>query len=102
MMKNKKIALLSGILMATLVVGVFAAIRLSNVLTADFTVADEPLLHQWIDWSPDGKTLYRGALYSPSIRLYNPTTSTFEKVIVRFELSASGYAIPKDSVTIQY
>lgn len=98
---NKKIVALAAILMAALVVGVFAAIRLSNNLTANFEVKVEPLLLEWKVWTPAGD-LYRGSWYATSIRLYNPTSSTFEKVIVKFTLSAAGNTFPTDSVTIQY
>lgn len=101
MMKNKKIGLLATVLVASLVVGVFAAITLSNTLTTTFNVKKEPLLLEWKVWKPEGD-LYRGAWYATSIRLYNPTTSTFEKVIVRFTLTAGGSTFPTGSVTIQY
>jgi hypothetical protein len=101
MMKNKKIGLLATVLMASLVVGVFAAITLSNTLTTTFNVKKEPLLLEWKVWTPAGD-LYRGAWYDTWIRLYNPTTSTFEKVIVKFTLTAGGFTFPADSVTIQY
>jgi hypothetical protein len=101
MMKNKKIGLLATVLVASLVVGVFAAITLSNTLTTTFNVKKEPLLLEWKVWTPAGD-LYRGAWYATWIRLYNPTTSTFANVIVKFTLYAEGYAFPENSVTIQY
>jgi hypothetical protein len=101
MMRNKKIGLLATVLAASLVVGVFAAIQLSNTLTANFEVKEAPLLLQWQVWEPTG-TLYRGSWYGTAMRLYNPTQSTFDKVIVRFTLTAGGNVFPTDSVTIQY
>jgi hypothetical protein len=98
---KKKIVALAAVLMASLVVGVFAAILLSNTLTTTFNVKEEPLLLEWKVWKPEGD-LYRGSWYETSIRLYNPSGSTFEKVIVRFTLTAGGNTFPTGSVTIQY
>ncbi|MGQ9642218.1 MAG: hypothetical protein ACUVUF_08935 [Candidatus Bathycorpusculaceae bacterium] len=101
MLAKKKIAALSVVLAAVLVGGVFAAIILSNTLTANFEVKTEPLVLQWEGWKPTG-VLYRGAWYNTSIRLQNPTPSTFDKVIVKFTITASGYTFPNGSITIQY
>jgi hypothetical protein len=101
MMRNKKIALLATVLAASLVVGVFAAIQLSNTLTTGFNVKAEPLLLEWKLWKPEGD-LYRGSWYNTQIRLYNPTQSTFDKVIVRFTIYSYGVAFPGGSITIEY
>jgi hypothetical protein len=103
MMRNKKIALLVTILMATLIVGVYAGMRLSNILTADWTVVEtrDKLVLSWDASEPDGN-IEVGKYYGTYIRLTNIGEATYN-VIVKFKLWASGLpTIPSGSIIIQY
>ena len=101
MMRNKKIALLASILVATLVVGVYAVI-LSNTLTASWTVVESGanLELSWYADTPGG-SLSRGVWYTTQIRLRNTGVATYT-VIDKFDIYASGYSIPDGSIVIQY
>jgi hypothetical protein len=101
MMKNKKIGLLATVLVASLVVGVFAAIQLSNNLTANWVVKESQgnLVLSWYDAMPTGD-LYIGNWYYPQIRLQNVGVATYKNVIVKFEVWAD-VALPEGSVVVQ-
>jgi hypothetical protein len=101
-MQRKKIALLSGILIATLVVGVYAGLQLSNTLTATFTVVSStPLQLSWVV-NPDGMTFGQGYWHSTAIRLLNPTEATVTSVLLNFTIYAGGYIFPSDSMKIKF
>jgi hypothetical protein len=102
MLGKKKIAVLVVVLMATLAVGVYAGIQLSNNLTATFNVTSTgtELTLSW-NPSPDGSNFNRGAWYgSYGVRLQNPGTATYN-VITNFKIDA-GMAMPEKSIRLQY
>jgi len=100
-MQRKKIALLASILMVTLVVGVYAVI-ISNTLEASWSVKEsiEDLKLSWVSGTPTGEHK-RGVWYETEIKLENTGLATY-KVIDKFDIYASGYVIPTDSIVIQY
>ena len=101
-MDRKRIALLASILMATLVVGVYAGMQLSNTLTASWQVinTETELVLSW-NPSPDGSSFARGSWYGNyGVRLRNTGTATYN-VIVKFQIDA-GATMPTDCFGIQY
>lgn len=89
-MKSKKIALLASILMVTLVVGVYAGMRLSNVITADWTLEEskENLVLYWYpgDVAPTGpfkRGQWNDGIY---IALKNTGVDDYTAVIGKFEI----------------
>lgn len=102
MLPKKKIVVLAGVLMATLVVGVYAGLQLSNNLTATWNVVSTgtELTLSW-NPSPDGSNFNRGVWYgSYGIRLQNTGTATYN-VIVNFKIDA-GAGMPENSIKLQY
>jgi len=106
-MKSKKIALISSILMATLVVGVYAVV-LSNTLTTTWTLEDSTNLNLY--WSDSAGNLvgaptgfYRG-VWKDGIYIGLETTGDtgYASVIGKFEIWASGYPDISGKVTIEY
>jgi hypothetical protein len=102
MLGKKKIALLAVVLMATLTVGVYAGLQLSNNLTATWTVTNTgtELTLSW-NPSPDGSTFARGSWYGNyGVRLQNTGTATYN-VTVKFKIDA-GAGMPEKSIVLQY
>ena len=102
MMRNKKIGLLATVLAATLVVGVYAGMLLSNTLTASWNVINTGS-ELYLSWnpSPDGSNFARGIWYGNyGVRLQNTGAATYN-VIVKFQIDA-GAAMPTDCFKIQY
>lgn len=106
---NKKILRRASIVclaLTMLVTGVFAAIQLSNNITASWTVGvdSSQLLLTWTSGAPTG-TLYRGVWYQESIRLQNTGLATYDLVTVKFTidtLGGSGEVLPDNCLAIEY
>jgi hypothetical protein len=102
MMRNKTIGLLATVLAATLVVGVYAGMLLSNTLTASWNVINTGS-ELYLSWnpSPDGSGFARGIWYGNyGVRLENTGTATYN-VIVKFRIDA-GANMPSNCFKIEY
>ena len=101
MMKNKKIALLASILVASLVVGVYAVI-LSNTLTASWTLRESgtTLVLYWADGEPSGD-LYRGGWITTKLGLRNDGLATYN-VSDKFRIYTGGAVLPSGCIKIEY
>jgi len=86
MLAKKKIAILATVFMATLVVGVYAGLQLSNRLTASWVVREPGgnLELWWNAGEPTGD-LNRGTWYYGEIGLKNKAQATYH-VIVKFKI----------------
>jgi hypothetical protein len=102
MMKNKKIALLASILVVTLVAGVYAAVRLSNILPTSWTLREsgENLVLYWADGAPSGD-LYRGEWITTKIGLRNDGLATYT-VSDKFKIYTVASGLPSGCITIEY
>jgi len=98
-MQRKKIALLASILMATLVVGVYAVV-LSNTITTSWTLKESKTLELYWVTKPSGD-LYRGTWIEAKIGLKNNGLASYD-VSVKFKIYTGGAGIPTGNVTIQY
>jgi len=102
MLAKKKIVMLAAILMATLAIGVYAGMQLSNTLTASWNVINTGS-ELYLSWnpSPDGSGFARGVWYGNyGVRLQNTGTATYN-VIVKFRIDA-GANMPTDCFKIEY
>jgi len=100
MMKNKKIALLASILVATLVAGVYAGLQLSNPITASWTLKESGnnLVLSWAAATPTGD-LYRGRWYNDTkVRLQNTGDAAYN-VIVKFKVWIAT-SLPENSMRV--
>jgi hypothetical protein len=100
MLAKKKIALLTVALMVMLAGGVYAGMRLSNILTANWVVKESQtnLVLSWPYDEPSGD-LNRGQWYSTYVRLQNTGATTYT-VIVKFKVWIAT-SLPDGSITIQ-
>ena len=97
---NKKIALLASILVASLVIGVYAIV-LSNKLTASWTLREKKTLElYWASTEPSGD-LYRGEWNYAYIGLRNNGLASYD-VIVKFVIYTVASGLPTDCITIEY
>ena len=89
MMRNKKIGLLATVLAASLVVGVYAGMLLSNTLTANWVVREPQtnLALYWYSGTPSGD-LNIGTWYDTYVELKNLGQATYSSVIVKLKISA--------------
>ncbi|HLE76124.1 MAG TPA: hypothetical protein VI864_08835 [Candidatus Bathyarchaeia archaeon] len=89
MLGKKKIAVLATVLMATLVVGVYAGTLLSNTLTANWVVRESGTSLQlyWYSGTPSGD-LNKGTWYDTYLGLRNLGQATYNNVIVKFKIYA--------------
>jgi hypothetical protein len=104
MMKNKKIALLASILVVTLVVGVYAAVRLSTPITTSWTLRESgtTLELYWAApyWNPGGGDLYRSGWIYASIGLRNNGLATYT-VLDWFKIW-TGPVLPPGCIKMEY
>jgi hypothetical protein len=89
MMRNKKIGLLATVLAASLVVGVYAGMLLSNTLPATWVVRESKtnLALYWYSGTPSGD-LNIGTWYDTYVELKNLGQATYSSVIVKLKISA--------------
>jgi hypothetical protein len=105
MLGKKKIAVLAVVLMATLAVGAYAGMQLSNTLTASWNVINtqSELTLSWNPSTPGGNFAtgqWYGTDGSYGIELHNTGVGTYN-VIVKFNIDCNG-AIPQNSIILQY
>jgi len=103
MIGKKKIAVLSTVLIATLVVGVYAGMRLSNILTAYWSVSEtqENLELSFVTGYGIADPIPRGVWQDVQIRLQNVGAATYN-VRVYFKIWTAGPVLPTDSIKILY
>lgn len=92
--------MLTTILMITLIVGVYAGMRLSNILTAQWIVRESQgnLVLSWY-WNEPTGDLNRGQWYYTQVRLQNIGETTYN-VIVKFKVWI--YTdLPENSIRVQ-
>jgi hypothetical protein len=106
MMKNKKIALLASILVVTLVVGVYAAVQLSQPITTSWTLRESGTTLELYWYGGEGYygrptgDLNRGQWIYASIGLRNTGEATYT-VIDRFTIT-TGPALPSGCIKMEY
>jgi len=103
-MNKKIVALVATVLMVTLVVGVFAAVMLSNTLTTSWTLRESgtTLELYWAApyYGPSGEVNRAGWIYA-TIGLRNNGLATYN-VIDKFTISTAASALPSGCITIEY
>lgn len=104
MLTKKKIALFATILMATLAVGVYAGMRLSNILETYWTVVENQD-NLVLTWSGAPSPMKRGYWYGNDwglwIKLENVGTATYH-VIVKWRIWTADSALPENCIRIEY
>jgi hypothetical protein len=101
MLGKKKVVMLAAVLMATLAVGVYAGIQLSETLSASWTVQESGtnLALWWQENTPSGE-LYRGQWYQTQIGLKNTGAATYH-VIVKFQIRTN-VSLTANDMKLQY
>ena len=102
-MQRKKIGLLASILMATLIVGVYAGTIISNTVTATWTLETSitDLELYWADGGAPTGAYNRGIWIQTKIGLKNTKLATYT-VTDNFTITASSYSLPTDCIKIEY